>query len=1312
LRDVEELLLEVSEDFTVAAEDGISDFQVKNSQAAAGPPSFSLQSPEITTVLNRYWDACQASATPRRLVFLSRGGAAVERHHSFPGNVPGLLYWRAAAIDADTGPLREALLVVLGATPLSNWLASNPSDTELRDRLLRNVQWELEANSAEELRTQITEQVGEICYSRNFPVTAAKTAVASLMDLLFETASKPKAADRRLSRLNLLQVIEENAGIALVAKASAAAAPSTQSSIENSLVTELADFTSPASRRDALENMLSQTRGQPLIWIHGSNGVGKSTLARLAATELGGNWLELDLRPVQTDKAGSLTAWKELSRTIALSDPFDGVIIDDFDDAASIALRSRLCGLARMFGSRGGRLIVTSHHEPSAALLSDCGAQTTSSFQAPYFSEADVTEIVMVAPRPEDPMVLPWSKFLQLTTNGGHPLLVAAKAASLRSQGWPSASLLDDVIKPGEALRITRDEARRTLLSDLSSLDASRSLEAGDLLRRISCMFDRVDEGLIMRLASIAPALRTAGDALAVLRGSWLEQLPGGDLRISPLLADMGKDVPTDERQHLLSSAAEYWVLSGSLDARTLPLCFWSAFWGEHAWVLTQICMSIATMPRESLRGAAALLSPMTVLQMDRPLLPSNTAVSVQLRLLQFEVADATEEGEVAVKVARRLAIELGLVEHEDVRALLTHTCLGKVLMAEFTKIPPEDRITYAVAYRAAEQEMLAIMDGEIPDPRTLLPTEWADTVDTADVLFAKAVARIDSPEDQLALVHALNAISRTERNGFLDAMSAIYEGDSVFVHSGWSKVQLGGGDMEAALEAYFQFERIAATWGRRELLLEVICAKAIILDEGLDRIDEAIAIIDDAIGTYGQDPILIRQKSKLYSHAERHSEAVETLLVIEDSVGARSSFDRALALREGAISAAKAGRLEDALRMIGGARSAISAVSDRKALSIGLMLEEALIKWRADDRQGAIKLVADALMEVSTIPVDESFQALRTHRMARAMVGLFMFEPPGTPPSPSPPLTFGNASSLESESKAPARETLHPISSNMRILAVVEAAWGLDVGVEGLSASLMTDGAVPMVEVLLSRYQYQSAIRSGDPALALTSGIKAFWVSLTAQCVPPNLRTTGQTALGDFATPDMAVLLSTSGAEEQLQSIVLDFVFCARIEQKLPLDARFWTRLREAVRQVFRGVNFEKFMDGLEFGNADALPANPNHAFALAITASENQVSAPDARFRRDVLLMQFLSRSLAIELLAPMFIISTVERWTFVAERQRFLLRNPARLIADIGNAIAALSESPKLSNLARLFEQIAPAVGQPFDRNWIEIFGQRSL
>jgi hypothetical protein len=81
-----------------------------------------------------------------QLVFLAHGGEAKEQGLPLlPGGLSGIGYWRAAA--ADAGPMRALLLAVFADTAIGAWLGSEPSDQELRDRLLRRVTWALNAPS-------------------------------------------------------------------------------------------------------------------------------------------------------------------------------------------------------------------------------------------------------------------------------------------------------------------------------------------------------------------------------------------------------------------------------------------------------------------------------------------------------------------------------------------------------------------------------------------------------------------------------------------------------------------------------------------------------------------------------------------------------------------------------------------------------------------------------------------------------------------------------------------------------------------------------------------------------------------------------------------------------------------------------------------------------------------------------------------------------------------------------------------------------------------------------------------------------------
>jgi hypothetical protein len=273
---------------------------------------------------------------------------------------------------------------------------------------------------------------------------------------------------------------------------------------------------------------------------------------------------------------------------------------------------------------------------------------------------------VTAPPSPPSESIEGWTRLIVVTTNGGHPLLVAAKVASLRSRAWPLSALPEDFGPvPSEAVRATREEARRRLLDEIPSPEARL------LLRRLGNVFDRADDALVVKLAHQDPPIAHASDALAILRGSWIEVILGNDLRLSPLISDIGNDLGADEIVTCRRTAAEHWLGTGVLDQRTLPLCFWNALWGRHTAILAHICQAIETMPNEQVRGAAALLSPMTFLRTDRSIYPEVPPIGAMLRLLQVEVANALEDGETATTAAEALISEIDTIDHEEVRPAL-----------------------------------------------------------------------------------------------------------------------------------------------------------------------------------------------------------------------------------------------------------------------------------------------------------------------------------------------------------------------------------------------------------------------------------------------------------------------------------------------------------------------------------------------------------------------------------------------------------------------------------------------------------------
>ncbi|TIN79755.1 hypothetical protein [Mesorhizobium sp.] len=1254
LRADEELLLEISEDYSVSSDENQTDFQVKGSQAQAGPSRFSLQTAAVRDVLLRFWDT---EASGNRLVFLARGGAAREKDFNFPGNVPGLNYWAAAGLGADSAPLREALKVIFQGSKLGEWLLSEPNDTELRTRLLNRVAWHLDRLPSDELAIDAMSRLRVLYSAMNLPVVNAEQAMNALLALVFETASKPKPAQRRLTRLDLEATVQSVAGAALVSERMSGA-PSHPN--DELFLSEVSASSGAALRETTVTECLTAAVGRPLVWIHGAHETGKSYLARLMAQKLGGRWIALDLWPLRSDAAGALAAWRSASARVA-ADRLDGIIVDDLIADAATVLRSRIGAFAKEVGSRGGRLIITSHQPPSPALVVEPGIMSEP-IAAPYFDEADIEELVRLDGGPPAETSVAWSSMIKLTTRG-HPLLAAAKIASLRARGWPRSAIMEDMREQSPAIQLTKEGARRELLKDLSEWGKPGSSDASQLLRRVASVFDRADEALVRKLILAEPPLRNGGDAFAVLKGTWLETLPPSDVRVSPLISDIVTDVPPEDLKRWRRLAAEHWISFRTLNERTLPLCFWNAYFGEHDWVLTKISETMQTLTREELRAAAPMLSPITALLTDRPIYSGNPIAAIFVRILQFAVADTLDQGDIASKAAVRLLAELD-EQADDVKDLLTVPTAMRALMAD-TKLPTALHVEYALRLRSAYPNAQKL--GLLAPPRTLLPPQLRPDMDTSDFLFTRLVGKASTTSDVLELFQTLDKLDQSIRHRFIDACNLLFGGPSVMVSAGWSGDQLADRDMAAALEGYKRIEEIVRRWPRDDIKIEVAVAQSVILDEGLDRKDEALQTVNRALSTYGAKARLIGQKAKVLGHLERYQEASDLILSIEAKLLDLESFDQALALREGAFLTAKAGYFDVADRIAEKARQAFAMGAGHAALEIAMIIERALIAWRADRKSDALSLAAHALEELVRIDPSSSRQAERTHQFARLIGGLFSSELLDQEFGAGKAFTFGQASHLELSTAELLKPKLGSIADNWRILAVVEAYLGVSTEIDERSMQHQADTLNVSLEWLILRSRYAVAVRIGDVEKALVSG--ASLIATTRFRGPDGNSLIRAPRDGFVVSPRDALNFDVGNV---IPNLLLDLL-CAEVERGT-LSQVFVSRLKSVSRRVFGEVEgIDLVIRGASQVYAIGNDTSDAAMYANGIAQSQTLVASdPEKRFHRDVLLLVYVSRSLLKDELQVGAASLINDGWKIVVETQGAMLRDSSRTVSAIKGAM----------------------------------------
>lgn len=1279
----QQLLLEVDEDFSVASSVRSENYQIKHSMTVDGPKPVSLRSAGIRTALLRYWTQSAGGVDQKpNLTFLATAGASKEAGIHFPDDSPGLHYWTNVANSGDTAPLRAALISIFDDTEIGAWLRREPPDNELRARLLRRVRFALNAQSDEQLEAYIYERVAVIYLSKGQYVDWAQQCVPKLVNHAFFIAGRPDASSRRLTAVDLRQMLEE-----AIPRAGALLSTAASSAETSHAVSPLHIRGGLIDRSQIVEDIKVKSSRSPIVWIEGAHGTGKSVLATLLARSYGGAWLVCDFRPYS--EGSSVTAvlpvWHDLMLRLSASAPPAGVILDDLSEKGLHVLKSRLGGLAETFRNRGAKLIVTSNHTPSPSLLTDLGCSLDKPVAAPYFSIDEVRELVRQEPAPVEAHEA-WAHQIHLTTSLGHPVLTISKLASLRARNWPNEALLEDLgPNASHALQVTRQEARRRLLAELPSVAARQ------LLERASAIFGAFEERLVDLLCKTEPAVPYPRDILAVLKGSWIENAPGGGWRLSPLIADLGSEAGSDDAQRWRRTAAEYWLMqqNGTLDAKSLPLCFWNAFLGQHRYVLTKVSLLVLELPKELLRSAASLLSPMVGLRTDAPLLADQPMINPPVRLLQICVADAVEDEKVAEAAAGSLLTELESVPIDEAKIAMTVTAAWHVFQTDRVRIRPSTLMAFLSRLKTT---------GAIDDPTQRqfflhalrdFPEQTQENIDLRGILFARLISRITNSAQLEDVVTSMDVMEPGERAEMLRMANLVFQSDYFFVHTGWAKEQLENKALDDSLVRYERMHKLIAAWGDSALDAQFVVALSTIYDEGLQEERRALAVLDQNSARLADPPILTRQRSKVLARAGKFKEAADLFLTVEnEEEGRRSAIERALTLREGGVACARAGLFNDAERLFAKSRNCIANNEGQKALAIGLLVEESLAAWSSGRSSVALAKLADAFDLLNGLVPTASRQNLRSHRYARAIGGLYHRDVSAALGDERPTIEFGSASMLEGDEEVDEPD-LYSLADNWRVLEIVELATGADANIAKRSEGAQGPTRLLPVEAMVSKARYVASLRAGHVSDSLRAAqLTASIFRLLKVCQNPAERVPAE-----MIRPSDISELAASEWIEALQGCLCDLIFSAALNGKL--SQPFIETLENEVRL---GWQAEQLFTPLAAALSGSIGSSSSRcevtAWYLRLLSAEESIEH-GLRFARDLNLVAHLAASFAQEYLGDQFIKRIQSGWLKVLREQRFALRNPSITVPAVEAELAQL-KSTGFTRADNLFEALADLVG----------------
>jgi hypothetical protein len=138
------------------------------------------------------------------------------------------------------------------------------------------------------------------------------------------------------------------------------------------------------------------------------------------------------------------------------------------------------------------------------------------------------------------------------------------------------------------------------------------------------------------------------------------------------------------------------------------------------------------------------------------------------------------------------------------------------------------------------------------------------------------------------------------------------------------------------------------------------------------------VAALDEAVAALSEDVVIARARARIFWRHDKHQEAVTILHSIADVVGCDSPVDRAFAMREAAISAAKTNDWAQAEAWFGEAEKAAAAsgTNDMQTMAVGLEADRAVALLQTGNVEAALQTMASCLTRLAKIDPEESLRA------------------------------------------------------------------------------------------------------------------------------------------------------------------------------------------------------------------------------------------------------------------------------------------------------------------------------------------------
>ena len=413
LADNDILYLEVAEDFDIESDGTFTATQVKHTHG-----NITLRSQQVIDGINNYWEL-RTNNLDRRVKFrlLTKSKIGKEQGNPLATDKPGLEVWSRCCGDEEIITKISKFLQTEGKISQEvNDFLKEESPQEIYEKLIEPITWETDSKPPSFVEQSINDKLVTHGNRQSIPVppSDAKKVIDRLLKEALTVSTHKE--NRVLTKVRFLEIFEEQTTqmvstqhlqhlqMLAAAKASARSGLTTDSSdvtiqsrftIQNTIPLPYYKF---APRTDLLTNIQAKLRSNGIVIIQGGVDTGKTTLAKLIANNIDGNWLWLNFTnrdPSSIDLTPQVVQQlKQLDIAVSNQSTQVNVVLDDLnlqpqqlrtyeEDLGIVVYRVR---------ERGAKLVITSQYNPPNNLIRSLGLSSSVVVHVPNFTIAEIEQ--------------------------------------------------------------------------------------------------------------------------------------------------------------------------------------------------------------------------------------------------------------------------------------------------------------------------------------------------------------------------------------------------------------------------------------------------------------------------------------------------------------------------------------------------------------------------------------------------------------------------------------------------------------------------------------------------------------------------------------------------------------------------------------------------------------------------------------------------------------------------------------------------------------------------------------------------------